>query len=246
MSAQPKSSGSVDKGRGKRLPRLQVRVLSQQLLEALRDAILEGDLPPGHRLVEAEIAQQMGVSRAPVREAIRHLDQEGLVEIFPHRGAVIVGVSEEEFEALYEVRATIEAEAFIRACARITTEQCAVLRALVEEMGQHVEQGETPELIEKDLAFHRAILEVSGYTVLRRVWSSLDGIMRVRTMQAVARPTNVARRFLERTVTSHLQLVEALEQNEPARAAELAREHILGVAREIKKETTRKRVSGDR
>jgi DNA-binding GntR family transcriptional regulator len=217
-----------------KLPRVEVRILSHQLVTALREAILSGDLPPGQRLIEAEIAQQMGVSRAPVREAIRHLDQEGLVEIFPHRGAVVVGVGDQEIEAVYKVRAAIEAEAFERACSRITSEQCAGLRTLVDEMGSHARRRQTAELIEKDLAFHRTVLEISGYTVLRRVWDSLDGIMRIRTLQAVARPTKAAQTFLEATVAAHLELVEALEAREPARAGLLAHEHIVGVARQLK------------
>ena len=74
-----------------RLPRAQPRVLRQEVLEALRSDILSGRTKPGSRLLEADIAQRMGVSRAPVREAIRQLEQEGLVEFFPHRGAVVVG-----------------------------------------------------------------------------------------------------------------------------------------------------------
>jgi DNA-binding GntR family transcriptional regulator len=200
------------------------------MLEALRKMILEGDLPPGHRLVEMELAEQMGASRAPVREAIRRLEQDGLVEIFPHRGAVVVGVAEDEMGAIYETRAAIEEQAFSRACERITPEQLDELGTLVETMGEHVRSGMTAELIEADLAFHRLVLEASDYAVLRRVWDSLIGIMRVRTMQALERNAPSSRFFLDETVKAHGGLLEALRDGPPSRAARLAREHVSGVA----------------
>jgi DNA-binding GntR family transcriptional regulator len=200
------------------------------MLEVLRKMILEGDLPPGHRLVEMDLAGQMGVSRAPVREAIRRLEQDGLVEIFPNRGAVVVGIAEDEMGAIYETRAAIEAQAFTRARELITPEQLAELERLVATMGEHVRRGATAEVIDADLAFHRLVLEASGYAVLRRVWDSLDGIMRVRMMQALERNAPSSRYFLDATVSSHTKLLEALRDGQPSRAAELAREHLLGVA----------------
>ena len=98
-----------------RLPRVHPRVLRQEVLEALRSAILNNRIKPGSRLLEAEVATRMGVSRAPVREAIRQLEQEGLVEFFPHRGAVVIGLPEDEIDAIYELRAQIEGRAIARA-----------------------------------------------------------------------------------------------------------------------------------
>src|ERR687894_3249082 len=103
-----------------RLPRVQARVLRQEVLDALRSGILANEIHPGSRLLEVDVANQMGVSRAPVREAIRQLEQEGLVEFFPHRGAVVVGLPEDEIDAIYEMRALIEATAMARAVDRIT------------------------------------------------------------------------------------------------------------------------------
>ena len=93
------------------LPLLKPRVLRQEVLSALRTAILAREIKAGSRLLEAEVAARMGVSRAPVREAIRQLEQEGLVEFFPHRGAVVVGLPDAEIDAIYELRAMIEGRA---------------------------------------------------------------------------------------------------------------------------------------
>src|SRR5918998_1914266 len=86
-------------------PLVAPRVLRHDVLDVVRTAILQGQLKPGDRLLEADIASQMGVSRAPVREAVRQLEQEGLVEFLPHRGSTVVGVPDEEIDAIYEMRA---------------------------------------------------------------------------------------------------------------------------------------------
>ena len=214
---------------GPALPRVHAQILSQQILEALRKMILEGDLPPGHRLIEMDLASQMGASRAPVREAIRRLEQDGLVEIFPNRGAVVVGVPEEELAALYVTRAAIEAQAFARAAQNLSPEQLDELRRLVDRMAELVDAGATEELVETDVAFHRLVVDASGYVVLRRVWHSLDSIVRVRTMQALERNAPSSQVFLEDTVRAHAELLEALAEGPPSRAADLVHEHITAV-----------------
>jgi DNA-binding GntR family transcriptional regulator len=216
------------------LPKLKQRVLSQQVLIALRSAILEGRLPPGHHLVEADVAEQMDISRAPVREAIKRLDQEGLVEFFPHRGSVVVGMSEDEIDAIYELRAAIEARAIAQACERITNEDLSRMRALLTTMAEQVDRGAIDGATGSDLTFHRTIVEASGYTVLKRLWDSLDGIVRVRSMQALERPGAVSRYFLRNSVASHDALLRALTDRDVRRATRLAREHILEVASHIR------------
>ena len=116
------------------LPRLQPRVLRQEVLGALRAAILARRDPPGTRLLEAEVAGRMGISRAPVREAIRQLEQEGLVEFFPHRGAIVIGLPDDEIDAVYELRALIEAKAIARACSRATPADLEQLDRIIDEM----------------------------------------------------------------------------------------------------------------
>ena len=101
---------------GSTLPPVERRVLRQDILLGLRSGILSGEIPPGTRLLEIPLATELGVSRGPVREALRQLEQEGLVEFFPHRGAVVVGVGESEIETIYVIRALLEERAFAKAC----------------------------------------------------------------------------------------------------------------------------------
>jgi DNA-binding GntR family transcriptional regulator len=211
------------------LPPVRARVLSEQIMTALREAIVNGQLPPGHHLVEADVAAQMGVSRVPVREAIRLLDQEGLVEFFPHRGALVVGMSQDELDAVYEMRAVIEAHAIRRASQNITPEELAALESLLAKMAALVEQRQIDKLVEADVQFHRGLLTASGYAFLQRRWEGLLGIVRIRSMQAIDRPGEVADYFISDTVSSHRILHEALVTGDPEAAAAAVREHILAV-----------------
>ena len=211
------------------LPRIKPRVLRQEVLGALRAAILANTIPAGSRLLEAEVAQRMGVSRAPVREAIRHLEQEGLVEFFPHRGAVVVGLPEREIDAIYELRAIIEGRATGDVAGTVTPDQLEQLEGLIAEMREVLPTRDVEAVAEIDLRFHGLIVEWSGLTLLRHIWSSLDGLVRLRSYQALDRPGKAARYFRDNAAASHVALVEALRSGDAEAAARAGREHVLEV-----------------
>jgi DNA-binding GntR family transcriptional regulator len=216
-------------GIGMNLQRIKPRVLRQEVLTALRTAILANEITAGSRLLEADVAEQMGVSRAPVREAIRHLEQEGLVEIFPHRGAVVVGLPETEIDAIYELRAVIEGRATAASVGVIGEPELAQLEALVDEMRAAIRTQEVGAIAEFDLRFHGLIVEWSGLTLLRHIWSSLDGLVRVRSYQALDRPGSTAKYFLKNAASSHTVLVDSIRAGDADAAAALARQHVLEV-----------------
>lgn len=211
------------------LPRIKPRILRQEVLGALRAAILANTIPAGSRLLEAEVAQRMGVSRAPVREAIRHLEQEGLVEFFPHRGAVVVGLPDREIDAIYELRAIIEGRATADVAGNVTDDQLLKLEGLVDEMRDKLQARDIEAIAEIDLRFHGLIVEWSGLTLLRHIWSSLDGLVRLRSYQALDRPGKTARYFLTNAAGSHVTLIDALRSGDPAAAAQAARDHVIEV-----------------
>jgi DNA-binding GntR family transcriptional regulator len=227
--AAPSASAAATAIADLNLPRIKPRVLRQEVLGVLRAAILANNIPAGSRLLEAEVAQRMGVSRAPVREAIRHLEQEGLVEFFPHRGAVVVGLPEREIDAIYELRAIIEGRATGDVSGKVSDDQLAELEALVDEMRAVLPTRDVEAIAEIDLRFHGLIVEWSGLTLLRHIWSSLDGLVRLRSYQALDRPGKAARYFMDNAAGSHVALVEALRAGDPERAAAVAREHVLEV-----------------
>jgi DNA-binding GntR family transcriptional regulator len=215
------------------------------VLAALRAAILSNEIPPGSRLLEADVASRMGVSRAPVREAMRQLEQEGLVESFAHRGAVVIGLPEDEIDAIYELRAMIEAKAIARACASATLEDIAALDGMVNEMRTAVKQRDIDDLAEIDLRFHGMIVALSSFSLLRHIWSSLDGLVRVRSYQALDRPGEAARYFIEHSVASHERLAEVIRRRDPDAAATAVQEHILEVPERIRGEGKVERIRGE-
>lgn len=222
--SEPATSGA-----GLNLQRIQPRILRQEVLTALRTAILAKEISAGSRILEADVAEQMGVSRAPVREAIRHLEQEGLIEIFPHRGAVVVGVPEAEIDAIYELRAVIESRATAAAINVVGEPELARLEGLIDQMGAAIKVHELEAIADFDLQFHGLIVEWSGMTLLRHIWSGLDGLVRVRSYQALDRPGETARYFLRNAGPSHKVLVAALRGGDREAAALLARQHVLEV-----------------
>ncbi len=216
-------------GTGLNLARIQPRVLRTEVLTALRTAILAKEIPAGSRILEADVAERMGVSRAPVREAIRHLEQEGLIEIFPHRGAVVVGVPEAEIDAIYELRAVIESRATAATIGVVGEPELARLEALIDQMGAAIKIHDLEAIADFDLQFHGLIVEWSGMTLLRHIWSGLDGLVRVRSYQALDRPGETAKYFLKNAGPSHKVLVAALRGGDREAAALLARQHVLEV-----------------
>ncbi len=206
------------------------RVLRHEVLLGLRNGILSGQIAPGTRLLEVPVAAELGVSRGPVREALRQLEQEGLVEFYPHRGAVVVGIAEAEVETIYGIRALLEGRAFARACRVAADADLDALGETVERMVSASETGDVVAVTEHDLAFHGRVVEISGFQYLRRLWTSIDGVVRSRATHAGARPDLAdpaeARRLLIASSVEHRELVEALRTRRPTAASRAATAHV--------------------
>jgi DNA-binding GntR family transcriptional regulator len=215
---------------GSTLPPVERRVLRQDILLGLRSKILNGEIAPGTRLLEIPLATELGVSRGPVREALRQLEQEGLVEFFPHRGAIVVGVGESEIETIYAIRALLEERAFARACRLVDDAELDSMAATVEKMIAASEAGDAVAVAEHDMHFHGRVVELAGFSYLRRLWTSIDGVVRLRAARDAERPevadATSARDWLMEPSIEHRQLVEALRSRRPATAAKTARAHI--------------------
>ena len=211
------------------LPPVERRVLRHEVLLGLRTGILSGDIAPGTRLLEVPLANELGVSRGPIREALRQLEQEGLVEFFPHRGAVVVGVAEAEVETIYGIRALLEGRAFARACRVVTDEDIDALAAMVAKMIEASEAGDFRAVTELDLQFHGRVVELSGFQYLRRLWANIDGVIRSPTAHPapaeLADPATARERLIGPSV-EHLELVEALRSRRPATASRAATAHV--------------------
>jgi DNA-binding GntR family transcriptional regulator len=146
----------------------------QHVLEALRQAIIVGSYADGERLIEDRIARELETSRGPVREALRQLEHEGLVVSYPYRGAVVLGVSDEEVhEVLIPIRLTLERFSFSKALERMADADFAELAKDVWLMGEAAESGDLMGSVDADVAFHEFVLSCSGQPHTVQVWRSI-------------------------------------------------------------------------
>lgn len=131
--------------------------LRDVVFNTLRQAILRGELKPGERLMEIQLANRLGVSRTPIREAIRKLELEGLVLMIPRRGAEVAEITEKSLRDVLEVRRALEELAVALACERITEEELESLKVAAKEFEQALEGGDVTEYAEADVKFHDII-----------------------------------------------------------------------------------------
>jgi DNA-binding GntR family transcriptional regulator len=203
--------------------------LSDQVYEALRTAIIRLELPPGEKLVEMEIAAQMGTSQGPVREALQRLVHDGLVERRARSATVVTSLSIDEMHELFAVRSVIEGFAIRRTAQKITSEQCGYLDELIGKMAQVGQQKEMIPLAEYDMQFHRQIVEWSGSAGLLRVWNTLSSqIQRFIVQSHIDHYLD----FVE-IGTRHHPIVEALRRCDGDAAARAVQEHIMLIWSEI-------------
>jgi DNA-binding GntR family transcriptional regulator len=198
------------------------RNASAAAVELIRSAILEGRLPPGHRLKEGELASELGISRTPIREALFVLQAEGLVEATPNRGAAVRSYELDELREMYDLRAVLEGHAARRAATRLEPADVDELRASCDRFAAVSEQGDVAGIVAENLFFHRTIHEAADSPRL------VDMVR-----QTIALPL-VYRTFVwyspEQTrlsLSHHRQLVAAFEQRDAARADDVMREHAL-------------------
>ena len=148
--------------------------LRDVVFNTLRRSILTGELKPGERLMEIHLADKLGVSRTPIREAIRKLELEGLVTMIPRRGAEVAQITEKHLRDVLEVRRALDALAVELACERITAEELESLKEACANFAKETKQGNANRLARADVAFHDIILNASGNERLVQMISKLS------------------------------------------------------------------------
>jgi len=198
------------------------RVGRQWLLEPLDAAIVDGRLLPGDRLKEVELAEQLGVSRAPVREALRQLEHEGLVASLPYRATEVLGVSQEEIaEVLVPIRLTIESFAFRKALPLLSAADFAELARLVTRMREAAARADLDELAEDDVRFHELVIERSGQPHCLQIWRSIEPRVR-----AYFRRDAPAHPRVDEVADEHDELLRALTKRDEAQLIATLERHI--------------------
>ena len=199
--------------------------LPDRILQTISEAIISGELPGGARLRESELAQRYGVSRAPLREALRLLEERRLIERLPYSGVRVTELSVSLAADLYEIRADLEARACIRAAERITLEQVAELEAMLTSEADNIEGIERGkrDRLPPIRDFHTRIAEISGNGELLRLLSN-DLWRHARSYYQRVWDT-LGERSRE-THFEHVAILEALRQRDGELAALLMRRHV--------------------
>jgi len=192
--------------------------------ERLRQAILAGDVAPGQRLVEEELAGLLGVTRASLRAALFDLTSEGLVERIPNRGARVRVVTLDEAVAITECRMTLEGLCAAKAAERVTVRDAARLRQLGEEMERSVADGEPMKYSALNHELHRLVREISGQTVAAGLLERLNGQLVRHQFQLSLRPGRP-----QASLPEHLAIIGAIAGRRPAEAEQAARRHLRSV-----------------
>lgn len=201
----------------------------QQIAGVLADEITERVLPPGSRLLEQSLSERFGTSRAPIREAIYLLSQEGLVDRIPRKGAIVKRYTTREIEELYKLRATLEELALERDCdgLRMVHLSLAELRPMVEEM--EGSRREIRRYHELNFGFHKAIVELSQSSVLSRLYSQIEGPLKMFLRLSVTTKEEVSR-----SIEDHRRIVAAVAEEDAAEAGRILRSHeIDGMTRAL-------------
>ncbi|MGI9149377.1 MAG: GntR family transcriptional regulator [Chloroflexota bacterium] len=200
------------------------RSLRHDIADALRAEIISGRLEPGERVLEIDLARQFGVSRQPVREAIRTLEREGLLTSLPNRGTFVTRVSLEDAIAIQDIRAELEGLAARLAVANLTEADFKHLRQIVKQMRDAGRRQEPLKLVALDLDFHDVINNRASHRLLLEVLASVAVYTRgfiVHTKSYYARQVD-----LQFVANSHALLLEELLTRDPARAEQAVHAHI--------------------
>lgn len=211
--------GSMTEAADRRADPVARNVLSEQVKDRILQWILEGELAPGSRIVETRVARELGVSQAPVREALRDLATLGVVEMRPYRGASVREPSKTDLVEAMEVRAELEALAGRQAATKISDEELETLRALIDEMHELADVGDAHGHALSNTAFHETVVRASRNKTLLRMWSMLEPYARTYVTAMV--PGTDLVWLGER----HQAIVAALAEGDSAQAAETMRVH---------------------
>lgn len=196
--------------------------ISKQVVRALRQQIFSGQMKPGEKVPESKIAEEMGISRGPVREALLVLEQEGLVETSPRRGSRVIRITIKDIREMYTLRALLEGFAVTLFMDNQTDERIALLEKALEELAQAVANKDVIDISKKNLAFHEIILTHSNHGRLLSSWKSLQAQSRM-----LSSMTTEYYLGLEDLYQHHVDLEDAIRSGNKKKAQKAFEKHIL-------------------
>lgn len=205
------------------------RTLHDELRDRLRALIVDGELAPGAKVPEKDLCARFGVSRTPLREALKVLASEGLVTLTPNRGAMVADLTLEDLEEAFPVMGALEALSGEMACANITDAGIDEIKHLHARMAAHYERGELASYFAANQQIHERILEAADNRTLSALYRSLEG--RVRQARYLA---NMSDARWAQAVAEHEAIIAALEARDGARLARILKRHLANKFETVK------------
>ena len=197
------------------------RLLAEGVVERLRDLIIQGELEPGVKLNERLLCERLRTSRTPVREALKYLASEGLVELLPNRGAIVTPITATTVREMFVLLGALEALAGELACVNASDADIAEIRALHYQMLAHHTRGELAPYFRCNQQIHLRLLEFTGSAALANTYRALNGhVRRARYM------ANLSRERWDHAVEEHEKILDALIRRERASLPALLRSHL--------------------
>jgi DNA-binding GntR family transcriptional regulator len=220
------------------------KTIRQKVYEYLRESILSGEIHPGERIVESDIASRIGTSRTPVREALHSLEREGLLESTPRIGYAVTTISESEVSELSGIRLALEDLALRWALEKDSGELMAGLRENVQRSQKLLEVGEVKAFIELDAQFHEIISKIADSKQLTEMTQSIRRHMLRYRIQSIYTAENVAR-----AIAGHKAVLDAIADGDTRKAQKALQDHIEQSRKDILffgfKSDAKKNISGD-
>ena len=204
--------------------------LRELVCEHIRQAIIGGIFTPGERLMEIQLAEEMGVSRTPVREAIRKLELEGFVVMIPRRGTYVADISIKDINEVYEIRTALDILAAGLAAERINDDELEEMQRLLVEIGTYIEKGDMEKIVEIDSAFHDVLYRASRNERLVNIINNL----REQITGLRGRSMNYPGRLVS-TLDEHRAIVDSIAQRNPEKAQKAVRMHLENAERTLLK-----------
>lgn len=205
------------------------KTLRGKVFEKIRNDILKGRYKKGDEPVECTIGKELGVSRTPVREAIRQLELEGLVQLIPNKGAFVTGISVKDVMDMYQIRARLEGLCAAMAAEKITREQEEGMEEAIVLSDYHADRGNYDQVCQQDGRFHQLLYEASGSRILAHTLSDFHEYLQRVRMASVryrmrVRPSN----------SEHREILDAIKNHEAEKAEQAACRHIFNTIENLK------------
>lgn len=209
----------------------EARTLKTNVTDLIRQAIIKGDLPANSELNQAQIAEKLGTSRGPVREALGRLEQEGLIKNVPYKGVVITELTPTYVKELYSLRGALETFAISCAIENLQAKDLKKLKQLLKEMDKAAAVKDEDKLGEIDLIFHKTIIDIAQHELLKKTWTTLEiGLKRCLHERHKIYPS------LDQVIGSHPAIVEAMAAKDSETAMKLMREHIHDAGEKLREQ----------